>query len=175
MKTLRQKIKTPGGDVLATTGWSDDGVFRYALGRVWDEASPAAAFVLLHPRRDDSEIVRACSRMARGWGCGGILLLALHAVVTDSPAELPTLADPVGPDNLGFCRRVLDSTNPAFTIAAWGSDQSAALVSPGFVLTVGRQMTCLGRNLDGSPVHPLQVTAGDASRVAGAVPLYEYP
>ena len=158
MKTHRQKVRTRRGhDVLITAALSDDGVFRFALGRVWDDLTPAACFVTLCPTPDETEVVAAAERHARALGCGGVLIVGLHAVIAD-PSELLLLADPVGPDNAGVCKRIIDNTQPAFVIAAWGSHPMAKVASPAWIALVNRELLCLGHNIDGSPKTLLQAT-----------------
>lgn len=171
MKTHRKRVLQPGGDHLLTMAVSDDGVFRYALARVWDDETPAACFIVLHPRHDDEALSKECTRIARELGCGGTLILNLFNVITDRTDELMTLADPQGIDWLGFLSRAVHNTQPAFIIAAWGDHPKAVEVSPLVVTLFGEYqgvgLTCLGRGPTGAPVTP--------HAVHGAARLEQYP
>ena len=171
MKTHQKRLHQPGGDVLVTMAVSDDEVFRYAMARVWDDLTPAMAIISLHPRVDDSVAGQEATRLARELGCGGVLMLNLFNVVTDSTDELMTLADPAGPDALGFLSRAVHNTQPAFVVAAWGSHPKALEVSPLVVTMFADRepsgLTCFGVNFDGSPKTVHQVT--------GAARLEQYP
>jgi hypothetical protein len=171
VRTVQQRLREHDGKVLVTAAWSDDGVFRYALARVWDDLTPAACFIGLHPRPDDEAMAKECTRIARELGCGGVLILNLFNVVTDRTEELTTLADPQGIDWLGFLSRAAHNTQPAYVIAAWGSHPKAVEVSP-LVVTLfggwqGVGLTCLGRLPDGAPVSP--------HGAHGAARLEQYP
>jgi len=64
--------------MLGSAVFSRDGRYRYALRRVWDDGKPAVLFVGLNPstadaHRDDATI-RRCTRFARDWGFGQLLV-----------------------------------------------------------------------------------------------------
>lgn len=56
--------------------FSDDGLYRYFLARVWDAQLPVLAFIMLNPSTADGETddstVKRCVSYAKQWGYGGI-------------------------------------------------------------------------------------------------------
>ena len=71
---------------------SEDGNYRYELSRVWDEALPSIAFILLNPSTADSNIddrtVEHCVEYAKRWGYGSVSMYNLYAYRTTYPKEL---------------------------------------------------------------------------------------
>ena len=149
-----------GREVLATAAFSDDRVYRYALGRVWDRESEPIAFIMLNPSKathtvNDPTITR-CMDFATRWGAGGILVVNLFAVRATDPRELSRLADPVGPHNQAFVVRAIEQHRVALTVAAWGSHRLAIEQVTYLLARLGdEKLACLGKNADGSPKHPL--------------------
>lgn len=136
------------------------GRYRYRLWRVWQPADPVETYVLLNPStadhtRDDATL-RACVRLARAWGSGGVLLVNLFALCATDPARLKQARDPIGPAN---DRHVADAVAHARrVIVGWGR---AAHWRPRaeFVERLLRRwqprLWCLGLTLGGDPRHPL--------------------
>jgi len=61
----------PRDEVQRAAVLSRDGLYRYALRRVWDPARPAVLFIGLNPstadHRIDDPTIRRCVRFARDW------------------------------------------------------------------------------------------------------------
>jgi hypothetical protein len=152
---------------LATALISDDGLYRYALGRAWDDTLPRVTFCMLNPStatayRDDPTITR-CTNFARDWNAGAILVVNLFALRATNPNELLLLADPVGPGNLEFIVDQATKEPAMMTVCAWGAHRAAARQAPLFVkamleLPFPANLCCMGKNQDGSPKHPLYLS-----------------
>lgn len=161
---MKSGTHTMPNGVLASALISDDGVYRYALGRAWDDTLPRVTFCMLNPStatayEDDPTITR-CVGFARAWGAGGILVVNLFAVRATDPRELNVLADPVGPGNLEFIVHQASAEPAMMTVAAWGAHKLAGPQAKRFTdamaaLPFPSNLCCLGRNADGSPKHPL--------------------
>lgn len=138
-------------------------VFRYELGRVWDEALPLAMFIGLNPstadETHDDPTIRRCIGFARSWGAGGILMGNIFAYRSTDPHALRQIADPlavIGEANDTYLRDM--AARSEWTVAAWGvhgalhrrGEQVASLI-PG--------LQCLGRTKQGFPRHPLYLRA----------------
>ena len=68
--------------------FSDDGKYRYALERVWDESKPLLLVVMLNPSKADADkddgSIQRCMRVAERNRYGGILVGNLYAFVQTS-------------------------------------------------------------------------------------------
>jgi hypothetical protein len=147
---------------------SVDGKYRYSLGRVWDEDNPKrACFIMLNPSTADATTndptIRSCTRLAKGFGCGGLAVVNLFAYRATNPRELRNTGNPVEGQpgrNDAVIRSVALQCVPL--IVAWGR-MGAILGRDRAVLGIladFKPIYCLGRNGDGSPIHPLYVKSG---------------
>lgn len=147
--------------ILKWAAISEDGKYRYALGRRWGDGLPMS-IVMLNPSTadhlTDDPTIRRCIAFAKRYGCGGIVVRNLFALRTPYPKELLRVADPFGPEN----RRVLEHEVSGNQVAAWGRLPKA--LRPPFMPNV---TACFGKNKDGSPKHPLYLSSN--------APLVEWP
>lgn len=150
--------------------FSDCGKYRYRLWRTWDDQAPLMVWVMLNPSTADAEVddptIRKCQGFARRHHHGGVVILNLFAWRSTNPKVLPTIADPVGPDNDTHIEAVLRSITPKAesilsrgnVIAAWGADPAAhargQVVLRRIHAICGRAF-CLGTTQGGAPRHPL--------------------
>lgn len=160
MKFLSSALNGSFGTVL----FSDDLVYRYLLGRVWDDTLPAAAWIMLNPstasHEADDATIRKCVGFAKRWGLGGIMVVNLFAVRATDPSELLRLADPEGPGNLDAVGNSIIRNRPAIVLAAWGAHMLAAAAAPRYLAALEPicKLTCLGVTASGAPRHPLYVS-----------------
>lgn len=139
--------------------FSEDRKYRYALWRIWDESKPKIMFIGLNPstasENMDDPTIRRVKRFARDWGYGGVFMCNLFAFVTAYPEELKSCDDPLGSNDFWLNRY---KKNVAHVLFAWGSfkeaEERAKQVEGMFPEAV-----CLGFNKNGSPKHPLYVSA----------------
>lgn len=150
--------------------------YRYSLWRVWNNNLPMLGTILLNPStatavEDDPTVSRMITR-ARHLGYGGIYLCNIFAYRATNPEELYGPIDPVGPHNdawiaheMSRCNReILCGWGKHGTLRGRGKDVYTLLSSlrqeygvPSDVM----QLCALGRNLDGTPVHPLYIPYSD--------------
>lgn len=108
--------------------FSDNRLYRYALGRVWDEALPVLVFVMLNPSKADEtepdHTVTKCIGFASRNGFGGILVVNLWAWCSTDPKGLSDTIDPVGPENDEYLKYFAAAAGEteSTVIAAWGSN-----------------------------------------------------
>lgn len=135
---------------------SRDGLYRYVLRRVWDEAKPTVLFIGLNPstadHRVDDPTVRRCVQFARTWGFGQLAIANLFAYRTFSPNLLRQADDPVGARNDRWLRRLIGEAEEV--IVAWG-DRGIYLARDLAVLSMLVRPRCLGLSKLGRPRHPL--------------------
>lgn len=142
----------------ALAGISDDGVYRYWLSRRLSMGDRAVLFVGLNPSTadatQDDPTIRRCVGFARQWGFDWLLMGNIYAYRSTDPKVLPSIDDPVGPENHAALTWMSDRAE--LIVAAWGKNK---LNPPGRWLARAilhhPQVRCLGRNQDGTPKHPL--------------------
>lgn len=136
--------------------------YRYWLAREWLYGDGICVFVMLNPSTADEHAldptVRRCVGYAKRWGFKRLEVLNLFAWRSTDPRVLPTLDDPVGPENLNWIAEVTSRAETKLVVCAWGKD--GAIRGQGDrvkdeLKTIGVEAWCLGLNGDGSPVHPL--------------------
>lgn len=142
---------------------SDDGAYRYTLGRKWSEDAGVAVFVMLNPSTADSSVddptIRRCAGFAKALGCGGLHVVNLYAYRATKPADLWGTADPVGPENDEVLRATFLTAygEGSPVIAAWGANAEIPRSSAVYSLArgAGVALTALGVTKAGAPRHPL--------------------
>ena len=160
---------------LATKGSakvSDDGRYRYNLVRWLDDLmtrKPTALFIMLNPStadaREDDQTIRRCTRFARDWGFGKLIVVNLFGWRATDAGELARAPDPIGPDNEMEIARALRVAD--LVLCAWGSStggilrlkREQAAVICHLIVMAGHTPMCLGTTAAGWPRHPLFVKA----------------
>lgn len=103
-------------------------------------------------KRDDPTI-RRCIGFARAWGFGGVWVLNLFAFRATYPEDLKAAADPVGPNNDRWLRRV--ARECPRVVACWGNDGAFLARSERVQALLGPRLEVLRMNASGEPAHPL--------------------
>jgi len=136
--------------------------YRYTLWRRWDPARPAVMIIGLNPStadaRQDDPTIRRCIGFARDWGYGGLVVTNLFAFRATYPADLKAAADPVGPRNDAWIRRMAGQVE--IVVAAWGNDGAWLNRSTRICRMFCDRLHCLRLNAGGEPAHPLYLPAG---------------
>jgi hypothetical protein len=144
-----------------TATFSVCGLYRYQLGRIWDDTKPMAGWIMLNPSTADASqddpTIRRVITFSRCWGYGGAAIRNLFALRSTDPKGLLKARDPIGPD--GF-EAALEAVACRVTIVAWGK-----LTRPEFQAHAAKLLQairdrrgspiCLGINSDRTPKHPL--------------------
>jgi hypothetical protein len=145
--------------------FSPCGRYRYRLWRATgaprDRRDRRVLWVMLNPStadadRDDATIRRVIG-FSRRWGYWRLDVCNLFAWRATDPAELTTVADPVGPENDGHIVQACETA--ADVILAWGGCMPPRFGNrPLAVLRLlNRPLHCLGRTQAGQPAHPLRL------------------
>lgn len=139
--------------------FSKDKTFRYELWREWGNDHQELLFIMCNPSiadevRDDPT-QRRVRGYAKAWGYEGYTVANIFALVSTDPRKLKQCPDPVGPENDAW---LIDlHLGSKLTVAAWGTwgkvmGRGAQVAEE---LSALGPLSCLGRNADGSPKHPL--------------------
>jgi|SRR5687768_1932900 len=148
-------MKTPSGAKFsACRRW------RYLLWRRWDEAKPAANFLMLNPSTaDEWQLDPSCTRArnyAERWGFGALIVTNLFGWRATAPAQMKAAREPVGRGNDAAILRA--AREAAIVVCAWGN-HGAHLGRAGKVVELLRsnktRLHILRVNGAGQPAHPL--------------------
>lgn len=155
---------------------SEDGLYRYHLGRVWNRSLRSMVWIMLNPSVADADVddmtIRKCMAFSRRLGCGSIDVINLYSLRATQPKHLLDHPDPEGPENRTTWNSVMTGRARFSVMAAWGASAPKGL--PGSVamrewMTMAPQWLCLGQTEDGSPRHPSRL-GYDAARVGQFTP-----
>lgn len=145
---------------------SEDGVYRYDLGRRWGDGGHRLLWVMLNPSTADAHLddptIRRCTGFAKGWDYDEMVVVNLCAFRATDPAELGRAGDAFGPENSRFID--LHTADAEAVVAAWGAHPWASQVADS-TLAGHRPLYCLGRTKAGHPRHPLYVRADQSLEV----------
>ncbi len=175
-----------------TAEFSACGTYRYALTRVWNPGKPKVVFIGLNPSTANASLddptIRRCRGFAKSNDYGGLVMANLFAFRATDPKAMKAAADPVGPENDAWLRKLateeydteigrMSEGEPGesnLLIAAWGihggfQDRDKAVQR--LLFAAGRDapvpeddqrnlhFNCLGVTKGGYPRHPLYVRA----------------
>lgn len=140
-------------------------IYRYWLYREWHARLPVLGIIGLNPSTADEKLNDPTIRKEIGfverWGYGAILKLNLYAYRATNPTEL-FKAMKRGENVVGGRRNHFDALGlycrdfrVENILAAWGArggDRGLRVAR-----RIGKPLSCLARNKDGSPVHPLYI------------------
>jgi hypothetical protein len=104
----------------------------------------------------DDPTIRRCTRFAKSWSYGGIIVVNLFAFRATDPKRLVKALDPAGPDN---DRHIRESVRDSIVICAWGIPCLMPRNKEVYQILVEARAAvfCLALTKDGHPKHPLYV------------------
>ncbi|TAL41398.1 MAG: DUF1643 domain-containing protein [Salinibacterium sp.] len=140
--------------------------FRYRLWRRWDAGREAAVWLMLNPSTADharnDPTIRRVLGFSTAWGFGSAEVVNLFAIRSKKPAAIHAAADPIGPLNDAA---IVQAVTGRRVVLAWGAHGTRHADRVQTVLRMLAQVTdpdklmCLGRTVDGEPLHPLMLKA----------------
>lgn len=144
---------------------SDDGLYRYALGRRLRRTGGYCLWIMLNPstadHRDDDPTIRRIVDFTNKFGHSCAIVCNLFAYRTAYPTELKLADDPIGPENNDHILEYAFGSERI--ICAWGShgqwlsrgkEVKQILWSHDYLLWT------LGFTKGGEPKHPLYLSKG---------------
>ncbi|MSQ59947.1 MAG: DUF1643 domain-containing protein [Betaproteobacteria bacterium] len=138
--------------------------WRYLLWRRWDEAKPAANFLMLNPSTaDEFKLDPTCARArdyAERWGFGALIVTNVFAWRATDPKALREVSDPVGRGNDRAIVRA--AKEAALVVAAWGNHGALLNRSVHVMSLLGKNdiaPKALRINGSGEPAHPLYLSS----------------
>lgn len=138
--------------------FSECGLYRYSLWRVWDNSKPMYTFIGLNPStadhiNDDPTITR-CINFTKSWGGGGLYMVNLFAFRATNPDEMRRHVDPIGPLNNQYLLELANQSDKV--VACWGN-HGVHLNRSAQVSAMLKKLHCLDTNKSGEPKHPLYI------------------
>lgn len=144
---------------------SDDGRYRFLLGRRWDETLPECVFIMLNPSTADASAddptIRRCVGFAKALGCGALLVGNLYAFRATDPRDLFKASEPTGRSRNDEALTDLLGRGKV-VIAGWGVHGRQDRVAEVSRLPGAERISALALTKAGAPRHPLYV-AGTAT------------
>lgn len=133
-------------------------LFRYSLTRIWTYSKPRLCFCMLNGSTAGKDVndptVRRCIGYAIRWGYGSLEVVNLFGWRSTDPKVLPTIKDPIGPDNDEAIRRAV--ARSAIVVCAWGTHgdlNNRGLAVKEMIPADKRRALRITK--DGFPAHPL--------------------
>lgn len=141
--------------------FSDCGLYRYALWRIWDDSLPYANFICLNPsqadaERDDNTSVRCVDFTLRWRGYGAACITNAYAFGSTDPKKMKRASDPVGPDNDRWLAEI--AAGAGIRIAAWGTHATFMNRNLAVLDLLPKPLHYLTLTKDGHPHHPLRLS-----------------
>jgi len=142
--------------------FSDCGCYRYRLERQWDPRKKAVGFLMLNPSTADAHSVdptlRRCIAFAKSWGFGGLVIGNLFALRSPKPRLIYECADPVGPENDRYLRKMSESCERI--VCGWGRHGAYLDRASGVCrILATSKLYALEVTAGGYPSHPLYISA----------------
>lgn len=147
-------------------GWatfSDDGAYRYTLGRRWAPAGKRVCFCLLNPSTADAKVLdptlTRCFGYAKRWGFHTMDVCNIFALRSTDPKGLKRVRDPIGPKNNAEIVKLAKRAD--LVVVGWGTHASLNNRHQEVVdlLTPHCDPHCLAITKHGYPKHPLYLRA----------------
>lgn len=139
-------------NILRNARFSNDKKHRYKLSRHWDLNKPQILYIMLNPSIgnesiDDPTIKRLLS-FTRKFDYGGFFVGNLYTYITPNPKTLDTSIGLTN-KNLNILSNLVSKVDKV--VYAWGN----SIEEPNEFKKFISGPMCFGKNLDGTPSHPL--------------------
>lgn len=139
-------------NILRNARFSNDKKHRYRLSRHWDLNKPQLLYIMLNPSIgnesiDDPTIKRLLS-FTRKFDYGGFFVGNLYTYITPNPKTLDTSIGLTN-KNLNILSNLVSKVDKV--VYAWGN----SIEEPNEFKKFISGPMCFGKNLDGTPSHPL--------------------
>lgn len=143
--------------------FSDCGLYRFLLWRIWNDTMPPLGFIGLNPSTADAFLddptVARCSSRARDLKLGGLIVGNLYAFRATDPKVMKAAADPVGATNDAHLS-MLATLCPTILLG-WGAHAQPARATLIKHMLLQHKMKPrlihLGLTSSGQPRHPLYI------------------
>jgi len=139
-------------NIIRNARFSNDKKHRYKLSRHWDLNKPQLLYIMLNPsignETIDDPTIRRLVSFTRKFDCGGFFVGNLFTYITPNPKKLDTSIG-LTIKNLNVLTNLVSKVDKV--IYAWGN----YIEEPGELKKFISNPMCLGKNINGTPKHPL--------------------
>ena len=139
-------------NILRSAKFSNDKKHRYKLSRHWDLNKPQILYIMLNPSIGNESIddptIRRLLSFTRKFDCGGFFVGNLFTYITPNPKTLDTSIGLTN-KNLNVLTNLVSKADEV--VYAWGN----SIEEPNELKKLISNPMCFGKNLNGTPKHPL--------------------
>ncbi len=128
---------------------------RYSLKREWDKSKNKILYIMLNPSladdKNDDPTIRRLINFSKKFNYGGFLVGNIYSTISPNPKEVD-ISDGISDKNLVELLKLINQVDEI--VYAWGNNA----YEPEFLKDLVSNPKCFGKNLDGSPKHPLYLS-----------------
>ena len=125
---------------------------RYSLKREWDKSKNKILYIMLNPSfaddKDDDPTIRRLINFTKKFNSGGFLVGNIFTTITPNPKELDK-SKGMSDKNFEELIKLINKVDQI--VYAWGS----SIEEPQLLKKLVLNPKCFGKNLNGTPKHPL--------------------
>ena len=125
---------------------------RYSLKREWDKSKNKILYIMLNPSladdNNDDPTIRRLINFSKKFNYGGFLVGNIYSTISPNPKEVDK-SDGISDKNLVELLKLINQVEEI--VYAWGNNA----YEPEFLKDLVSNPRCFGKNLNGSPKHPL--------------------
>lgn len=125
---------------------------RYSLKREWDKSKNKILYIMLNPSfaddKDDDPTIRRLINFTKKFNSGGFLVGNIFTTITPNPKELDK-SKGMSDKNFEELIKLINKVDQI--VYAWGS----SIEEPKLLKKLVLNPKCFGKNLNGTPKHPL--------------------
>ena len=127
---------------------------RYSLKREWDNSKNKILYIMLNPSladdKNDDPTIRRLINFTKKFNYGGFLVGNIFTTITPNPKELDK-SKGMSDKNFEELIKLINKVDQI--VYAWGS----SIEEPQLLKKLVLNPKCFGKNLNGTPKHPLYV------------------
>ena len=125
---------------------------RYSLKREWDKSKNKILYIMLNPSladdNNDDPTIRRLINFSKKFNYGGFLVGNIYSTISPNPKEVDK-SDGISDRNLVELLKLINQVEEI--VYAWGNNA----YEPEFLKDLVSNPKCFGKNLNGTPKHPL--------------------
>ena len=132
--------------------FSIDKTERYSLKREWDKSKNKILYIMLNPSladdKNDDPTIRRLISFTKKYNYGGFLVGNIFTTITPNPKEIDK-SKGISDKNFEKLLKLINKVDQI--VYAWGDN----IEEPQLLKELVLNPKCFGKNLNGSPKHPL--------------------
>lgn len=135
---------------------SIDKKHRLMLSRHWNLNKPSLLYIMFNPSIADDEVddptIRRLISFSRTYNYGGFYVANLYTYITPNPKIIDTSVG-IKKNNFKIIKNLTNKVDDV--VYAWGN----SIVEPSELRNLITSPLCFGKNINGSPKHPLYLSS----------------